>query len=235
MPRDLFGTVIDLSARPTAPKWPTVSLSFIAHATALVMLLVIPLMATGALPMPKSGATVIAILPPPLPTPPPATLTKVQKPAANENTVPVITPDGIPPEPDLATGFEETTEPVIGIVDGIGERIKTAIVEPSPAPPPAVQKPVHVGGLIKQPAKTHDAAPAYPAIALAARKEGVVIIEATIGVDGRVQDARILRSESLLDQAALDAVRQWIYTPTTLNGVPVPVIMTVTVRFTLQR
>jgi len=62
-----------------------------------------------------------------------------------------------------------------------------------------------------------------------------VIIEATISVDGRVQDARILRSVPLLDQAAVDAVRQWTYTPTTLNGVAVPVIMTVTVRFTLQR
>ena len=52
--------------------------------------------------------------------------------------------------------------------------------------------------------------------------------------DGKVQDARVLRSIPLLDQAALDAVKQWQYTPTLLNGVPVPVIMTVTVNFTLQ-
>ena len=62
-----------------------------------------------------------------------------------------------------------------------------------------------------------------------------MIIEATIGVDGRVVNARILRSVPLLDDAALDAVRQWEYTPTLLNGVPVPVIMTVTVQFTLSR
>ena len=62
---------------------------------------------------------------------------------------------------------------------------------------------------------------------------GVVILEAVIGVDGRVADAKVLRSIPLLDQAAVDAVRQWVYTPTLLNGVPVPVIMTVTVNFTL--
>ena len=56
----------------------------------------------------------------------------------------------------------------------------------------------------------------------------------TIGPNGKVQNARVLRSIPLLDQAALDAVKQWEYTPTLLNGVPVPVIMTVTVQFTLQ-
>ncbi len=75
---------------------------------------------------------------------------------------------------------------------------------------------------------------AYPAIAQSARVQGVVIVEAVIGPDGRVTDAKILRSIPLLDQAALDAVRQWEFTPTLLNGVPVPVIMTVTVNFTLQ-
>ena len=64
--------------------------------------------------------------------------------------------------------------------------------------------------------------------------QGVVIIEATIGPTGKVQDARVLRSIPLLDAAALDAVRQWEFTPTLLNGVPVPVIMTVTVQFTLS-
>ena len=64
--------------------------------------------------------------------------------------------------------------------------------------------------------------------------QGVVILEATIGTDGHVTDVKILRSIPLLDAAALDAVKQWEYTPTTLNGQPVPVIMTVTVNFTLQ-
>jgi protein TonB len=76
--------------------------------------------------------------------------------------------------------------------------------------------------------------PVYPAIAQAARVQGIVIIEATIGADGQVTNARILRSVPLLDQAALDAVRQWQFTATLLNGVPVPVIMSVTVNFTLR-
>jgi len=75
---------------------------------------------------------------------------------------------------------------------------------------------------------------AAPAIAQSARVSGIVIIEATIGKDGSVTEAHVIRSIALLDQAALDAVKQWKYTPTTLNGVPVPVIMTVTVNFTLQ-
>ena len=77
-------------------------------------------------------------------------------------------------------------------------------------------------------------APIYPPIAQAARAQGVVIIEAVIGVDGRVHDAGVLRSAPLLDEAALAAVRQWVYTPTRLNGQPVAVVMTVTVRFQLQ-
>jgi protein TonB len=74
----------------------------------------------------------------------------------------------------------------------------------------------------------------YPPIAQSARVQGVVILEAVIGPTGKVQDVKVLRSIPLLDQAAIDAVRQWEYTPTTLNGVPVPVIMTVTVNFTLS-
>jgi protein TonB len=74
----------------------------------------------------------------------------------------------------------------------------------------------------------------YPAMAKSARAAGAVTIEATIGPDGKVIDAKVLRSVPLLDQAALDAVRQWEYTPTLLNGVPVPVRVTVTINFKLQ-
>ena len=90
---------------------------------------------------------------------------------------------------------------------------------------------IRVGGKIKPPIKMNDVAPVYPAIARNAGVAGVVIVEATIGSDGKVIDAKILRSVPLLDQAALDAVRQWEYAPTLLNGVPVPVVMTVTINF----
>ena len=95
-------------------------------------------------------------------------------------------------------------------------------------------QPVRVGGNVPPPKKVKDVRPAYPAVAQSARVQGVVIIEATIGPDGHVQDARVLRSIPLLDASALEAVRQWEFTPTILNGIPVPVIMTVTVNFTLQ-
>jgi len=109
-------------------------------------------------------------------------------------------------------------------------------IPPAPPPPPPPGWPanaVRVGGNMKQPVKTKHVAPVYPPIAQSANVQGVVILEAVIGVDGKVQDARILRSIPLLDQAAIDAVKQWEFTPTLLNGTPVPVIMTATVQFTL--
>ena len=93
---------------------------------------------------------------------------------------------------------------------------------------------VRVGGKIRPPTKTKNVTPAYPDAAKSARVQGVVIIEAVIGADGRVADAKVLRSVPQLDEAALDAVKQWEFTPTLLNGKPVPVIMTVTVNFKLK-
>jgi TonB family protein len=96
-------------------------------------------------------------------------------------------------------------------------------------------QPVRVGGNIKPPTKITHVDPVYPEIAKSARVQGVVIMEATIDEQGRVAEARVLRSIPLLDQAALDAIRQWEFTPTLLNGAPVPVIMTMTVQFTLPQ
>jgi TonB family protein len=91
---------------------------------------------------------------------------------------------------------------------------------------------VRVGGQIKAPIKITDVRPVYPPLAQSARVSGTVTIEATIDTDGTVIDAKVVKSIPLLDQAALDAVRQWVYTPSQLNGVPVPVLITVTVNFT---
>ena len=66
-----------------------------------------------------------------------------------------------------------------------------------------------------------------------ARIEGVVVLDAVIDATGRVTDVRVTRSIQALDQAAIDAVRQWRFTPTLLNGEPVSILLTVTVRFTL--
>jgi TonB family protein len=93
--------------------------------------------------------------------------------------------------------------------------------------------PVRVGGDVKEPQKIKDVKPVYPQIARTARVQGIVIIEAVIAADGSIKDARILRSVAVLDQAALDAVRQWKFKPTVLNGKPVEVIMPITVNFEL--
>ena len=94
--------------------------------------------------------------------------------------------------------------------------------------------PVEVGGSLKPPVKIKDVRPVYPADAVAARIEGIVLIEATINPAGTVADMKILRSVPMLDQAALDAVRQWVYEPTILGDRAVSVIMTVTLNFALQ-
>ena len=88
---------------------------------------------------------------------------------------------------------------------------------------------------IKPPAKTRHVAPEYPQNAQAERRQGIVIMESTITSHGCVGSAKILRSVATdLDVAALRAVTGWAFTPTLVDGTPVPVIMTVTVQFTLQ-
>ena len=153
---------------------------------------------------------------------------------------PVEAPREIKPEPPAPdTGSKGVPGGVVGgvpggVVGGIVGGLSEAPPPPPPPPPPAPTAPVRVGGNIKPPTKIKNVNPTYPPIAQSARVQGIVIIEATIGQNGTVQEAKVLRSIPLLDQAALDAVKQWQFTPTLLNGVPVPVVMTVTVNFTLQ-
>jgi protein TonB len=92
-------------------------------------------------------------------------------------------------------------------------------------------KPVPVGGRIRTPTRIGYVVPVYPAIAQSAHVQGDATLEAIIGVDGTVQNLRVVHGVQLLTDAAIDAVRQWRYTPTLLNGTAVPVIMTVTVDF----
>ena len=112
-----------------------------------------------------------------------------------------------------------------GVVGGVVGGLPDA-----PPPPQAVR----VGGQIKEPKKLKNVNPSYPDIAKQARVQGVVILECTISPQGKVTDVKVLRGIPLLDAAAIEAVKQWVYSPTLLNGVPVPVIMTVTVNFRLS-
>lgn len=88
-------------------------------------------------------------------------------------------------------------------------------------------------GGVGAPMKVRDVKPEYPPIALAAGVQGIVAVEVRIEPDGTVGTANVVRSIPLLDQAALDAVKQWRFKPTLLNGQPVAVMMTVTINFTL--
>ena len=93
---------------------------------------------------------------------------------------------------------------------------------------------MRVGGNIKPPTKTKDVAPVYPEFARAGQITGVVVIEAIIDETGKVVDTTVLRGVPMLNEAAVDAVTQWEFTPTLLNGAPVPILMTLTVSFSLK-
>ncbi len=97
-----------------------------------------------------------------------------------------------------------------------------------------VALPVRVGGNIRTPIKVHDVKPVYPAEAMAAGIQGIVIVEGRIDCDGNIADVRVLRGMPMLSDAAVGAVKQWKYRPTLLNGVPIPVVMTMTVTFSLR-
>lgn len=236
MPRDLFEDVTVPSVRVGSQSRYSVPLSLLAHIVVLVAVLLVPLMATGVLPSPPS-MRIVLITPtlPDLPSPPPPRVTQpVQPSAVAPDAAPVDVPEAITPETGLEVGFERDVPGIDGAIPGtVSGDVSTVLALPPPLPPRPTE-PVRPGGKVSMPTKLRDVAPMYPAIAQAARVQGMVIVEAIIGEDGRVRDARVLRSIPLLDQAALEAVRQWEYSPTLLNGVPVAVVMTVTVKFDLR-
>jgi TonB family protein len=99
---------------------------------------------------------------------------------------------------------------------------------------PAAPAPVRTGGRIREPRKLRHVAPVYPPLALVSHTQGRVVLDCVIDEDGRVSSVTVLRGHPLLESAAVEAVRQWRYTPTLLNGVRVSVLLTVTVDFTLR-
>jgi protein TonB len=104
---------------------------------------------------------------------------------------------------------------------------------PEPAPAPVIER-VKLGGRVKQAVILHRVEPTYPDLALRTRVSGEVELEGVIGTDGRMKELRVLRGHPLLRGAALAAVSQWVYRPTTLNGDPVEVVAPITVTFRLN-
>jgi TonB family protein len=126
-----------------------------------------------------------------------------------------------------------TGAPMISRAGGVtGSMAMTGGLVSDPSPrPPSPQAPVRVGGAIAPPEKIRDVKPGLTGTAARAGIRGTVIVEFTVGEDGKVYDVKVLRSIPLLDDEAVRAVSQWRYVPTHLNGKPVPVIMTAQVSF----
>ena len=87
---------------------------------------------------------------------------------------------------------------------------------------------------MQAPALVKRVEPVYPDLALLAKATGIVILEATVNADGTVESVRVLRSVKLLDQAAIEAVKHWKYSPLVLNGVPTPFVLSVTLNFSVK-
>jgi len=220
-----------------------VPLSIVAHLVLVTLAIVVPIFGPNVLPVPASTLTAFILRDVPKPPPPP------QAPPVRESAprsqppdmdvdpfaAPIVPPATVAPE----TVGQTTRGLIRGVEDGVGNIVDGTLGargDMPPPPPHAVEPdvPIPVGGKITKPSKIHEVAPVYPTLARASHVSGLVIIEATIGPTGDVLDAKVLRGKPLLDQAALDAVRQWRFTPTLLNGRAVAVVMTVTVDFKLQ-
>ena len=233
---DLFGNVVRPSITIGRRTWHTLPCSILMHALLVAAVVAAPLMAPGVLPLPPAMMAFRAAAPLPPPPPPPRARTAAPKALVDTTrAVPIEAPSGIKPDAGLVAPDEGPPEGVErGVPGSLPGNGLTVPPETPPPPPPATTAPVRPGGDLRSPTRIKNVQPVYPAIAQAARVQGTVIVEAIIGTDGKVRDARVLRSIPLLDQAAVEAVRQWEYTPSRLNGVPVPVLMTVTVTFTLR-
>jgi len=237
--------VPERGARRKAVAWPV---SILLHAAFALLVVTYPLLSIGELPKAESVGVFLAP-PPPVPPPPPPKarggssggrfVERVKpvhtRPAAAPGSLVFmgVIPDGIVEETLGGDGVEGGIEGGFDYGDVgtwpkliAGEEIYKVVGEE--------QVPVRVVGEVKPPRLVRRVDPLYPEIARQARVEGVVILEATTDEYGRVRNIRVLRSIPLLDQAALDAVREWVYEPMDINGRPRAVVFTVTVRFKLN-
>ena len=233
----------------------TVVLSVTAHLATVALLVLIPLIQTQALPIPPMDPSLFL---PRIERPrgieaytvrPIARRLSEAKPEGSAFTAPSAIPNEVgrevkaPTSSDLpALPFGETGNnlPLLtnfGKDDSPSGPVPAVFPPSLPAPPPP---PIVKTERIRQHSSVQSAnliyqvKPAYPPIARQTRTQGVVVLEAIIDRDGSIQSLRVISGHPLLTQAALDAVKQWKYRPTLLNGEPIEVITTVTVNFTLQ-
>jgi protein TonB len=240
----MFQDALFVPDRHLGAKAAALPAAALIHAVALALLVTIPLLRVGRLPKVDLAAVILVPAPPVTPLPPPKARAGnpgsrlVKKPAAAAvdgwKVAPVVIPDGIVEEGFGGDGAADGIEGGVDYGAGggfppnlIGDTLYNLVGDP-------VESVVRAAGEIKAPRLVRRIEPDYPEIARQARVEGVVILEATTDVFGRVTGVRVLRSLPLLDAAAVDAVRQWVYEPMVINGRPRPVTFTVTVRFVLK-
>jgi periplasmic protein TonB len=218
----------------------TLPVSIALHTAAAFALIAVPLLVSDAMPEVQTGVRAFLVEPlsvappPPPPAARPAVAPRVApKPVQQQAFIaPVEVPQEIVPEQALDLGSAD--QGVSGGVEGgIPGGVVGGIVGGLPDAPAPVA-PVRVGGSVREPRRLTAVPPVYPELALKARLQGTVIIEATVNERGRVVDATLLQGLPMLTEAALEAVKKWTYTPTLVNGVPTPIIMTVTVHFRLS-
>jgi protein TonB len=244
----LEDSLFDSQGRKKTRKPVTVAVSAIAHIVTIVVLVVIPLIQTQAITIPPIDQSLLA---PRIEAPKPIEVFSAQ-PRIQRSTQPdqnlLTAPDSIP---ERIAYVDEPTSPGVGLLPSPGtnsiasllrdlinpatETVAPSDPGPPPPPPPVVKaEPIRQGGKVQAANLIHQVNPVYPPLARQARVQGVVVMEAVISREGLIESLQVVTGHPLLNQAALDAVRQWKYRPTMLNGEPVEVITTVTVTFTFH-
>jgi protein TonB len=233
----------------TGARAVTLPLSFVAHGAALAILAVLSLVpaelpaarAASALPVDAAVfrvATPAASVPKPKPSRPNnragVRSSGTPTPTLASGTTEVRTPVPLPPTPADGPSDEDTTAGCLGCEPSPIGTGGSAGVGSEGSEPAGDGAPRRVGGDIREPRKLRHVVPAYPEVARLARVRGTVTLECIVTPEGRVAEVRVVSGNPLLDPAAVRAVEQWQFTPTLLNGVPVPVILTVTVKFDLR-
>jgi protein TonB len=215
----------------------------------LSILILIPLIYTEALPKTMMATMLTAPPPPPPPPPPPAPAQIVHvKPQAHlMDAGKLVAPKVIPKDVKIIKEEAEPDMSSVGMTGGVpggvaggsmGGVLGGVIGGMGGAPPPPKPKltgPVKVGGNVQAARILNRVQPVYPPLARQTRISGTVRLHAIISKDGSIQQLEVISGHPLLQQSALDAVRQWRYQPTLLNGEPVEVDTTIDVIFSLNQ
>ena len=243
----MFDDLVVSSAHPTRTNKPwTVVLSAIIQAALVGVMILIPLLVTEALPKQMLTTFLVAPAPPP-PPPPPAAPVKIVKPVARLiQSGKMMAPTVIPKKVNIIKEQEMPPDVgAVGVVGGVpggmpggsaggvlGGIIGGTGGGPPPPPRPTPSR-IRVGGNVQAASLIHQVMPQYPQIAKTAHIQGTVILHAIISKEGTVQELQYISGPPLLMRSAMDAVREWRYKPTLLNGEPVEVDTTISVVFTL--